>query len=486
MPEGKPLNREPALQELISSFMTPVTEGYDRNHSVLPELNGDTHRVRIDGAVKRSLELSVSDLQNDFEQHDVVCALQCAGNRRNTMRVKIKEVQGINWFDAAVMNCKWTGPRLRDVLDRAGISLNTNENEASHVAFACNSATCEDDTWYGASIPLTRALREDADVLLALKMNDEPLTKAHGYPVRVVTPGIAGARAVKWLDHITVQTQESENFYQQHDYKVLPPEATDAESASKFWAGVPPVQEMPVNSTIATPVEGSTAQRDAAGCITVAGYALPSGDDGPVVKVEVSADAGDHWIEAELLHGEGEGKWSWKLWKCQLPISTGFSKIIHCRATDAAGNTQPERSQWNLRGVCYNGYGEVTGLTVNSVPFARLVELSGPALRSFGVLGAWPPGSLDNRNFLVLWRVPSVTATPLDAAAVATSPPAGPARASMGTNSLKNSSSLIDALDEPGREPVDDAEGEARPGELGMYAGAGPTVVTGCGGLLLK
>ncbi|KAK0366682.1 hypothetical protein LTR33_010073 [Friedmanniomyces endolithicus] len=348
MPEGKPLNREPALQELISSFITPVTEGYDRNHSVLPELNGDTHRVRIDGAVKRSLELSVSDLQNDFEQHDVVCALQCAGNRRNTMRVKIKEVQGINWFDAAVMNY------------RAGTSLDDNEYEVSHVAFACNAAACEDDTWYGASIPLARALREDADILLALKMNDQPLTKAHGYPVRVVTPGIAGARAVKWLDHITVQTRESENFYQQHDYKVLPPEATDAESASKFWSIVPPVQEMPVNSTIATPVEGSTVQRDKAGCVTVAGYALPRGDDGPVVKVEVSADAGHHWIEAELLRGEGEGKWSWKLWKCQLPISTGTSKAIYSRATDAAGNTQPERSQWNLRGVCYNGYGEVT------------------------------------------------------------------------------------------------------------------------------
>ncbi|KAK0898003.1 hypothetical protein LTR91_018496 [Friedmanniomyces endolithicus] len=581
MPEEKPLNREPALQELISSFITPVTEGYDRNHSVLPALDGDTHRVRINGAVKRSLELSVSDLQNDFVQHDVVCALQCAGNRRNTMRVKIKEVQGINWFDAAVMNCKWTGPRLRDVLDRAGISLDAHEKETSHVAFACNAATCEDDTWCGASIPLARALREDADVLLALKMNDQSLTKAHGYPVRVVTPGIAGARAVKWLDHITVQTRESENFYQQHDYKVLPPEATDAESASKFWDVVPPVQGMPVNSTIATPVEGTTIELDTAGCVTVAGYALPSGDDGPVVKVEVSADAGHHWIEAELLHGEGEGKWSWKLWKCQLPTSAGTSKTLYSRATDAAGNTQPERSQWNLRGVCYNGYGEVTDLTacglrlgvkvssktsheaiherqvrkfgvfaedgysgnrevtrrylgdhyhhycqderlypfpqlhgcsvaltlsvlfnhastepaprrpllsVSSapVPFARLVELSGPALPSFGVLGAPPPGSLDNRNFLVLWRVPSVTATPLDAAAVATSPPVGPTRVFMGRNNLKKSSCPIDVRDDPGREPVDLAEAEARPGEIGMCDGAGSVLATGCGGLLLK
>ncbi|KAK3117214.1 hypothetical protein LTR53_001641 [Teratosphaeriaceae sp. CCFEE 6253] len=366
MPElpEEPLNREPAIQDLMASFITPVKDGYDRNHGMLPELDGKTHRVRIDGSVDKPFELSVADLQDGFEQHDVVCALQCAGNRRHTMRVKIKEVQGIDWFDAAVMNCKWTGPRLKDVLERAGISLNSSEQSTSHVAFACNAGPCQDDTWYGGSIPLSRALREDADVLLALKMNDQPLTKEHGYPVRIVTPGIAGARAVKWLDHITVQQRESENYYMQHDYKVLPPEATDVESASKFWGVVPAVQEMPVNSTIATPQEGATVERDSNGDVTVSGYALPSGDTGPVVKVELSGDGGESWTDAELLHGEGEGKWSWKLYQCKLRLPAGSGKTIHSRATDAAGNTQPKRSEWNLRGVCYNGYGEVTDLTV--------------------------------------------------------------------------------------------------------------------------
>ncbi|KAK3640488.1 hypothetical protein LTR56_011826 [Elasticomyces elasticus] len=349
MPElpDKPLNREPAIQDLIASFITPVKEGYDRNHGMLPELDGRSHRVKVEGAVRKVLELSILDLQNDFEQHDVVCALQCAGNRRHTMRVKIKEVQGIDWMDAAVMNCKWTGPKLKDVLERAGVSL--DQNAEAHVAFACNATLCQEDTWYGASIPLSRALRDDADVLLALKMNDEPLTKEHGFPVRIVTPGIAGARAVKWLDCITVQTQESTNFYQQHDYKVLPPEATDAESASKFWGVTPAVQEMPVNSTISNVEEGGTLERDAHGFVTISGYALPSGDDGPVVKVEVSSDGGESWVQAELLHGEGEA---------------GSTRTFYSRATDAAGNTQPQRSQWNLRGVCYNGYGEAADVTI--------------------------------------------------------------------------------------------------------------------------
>ncbi|EMC93949.1 hypothetical protein BAUCODRAFT_215892 [Baudoinia panamericana UAMH 10762] len=366
MPElpEQPLNREPHLQDLVSKFLTPVDEGYDRNHGIHPNIDGSTHVVTIDGSVHRELKLLVKDLQNDFKQHDVVCALQCAGNRRHTMRTKIHEVQGIDWFDGAVMNCKWTGPKLRDVLERAGIALGDAEKQTAHIAFACYSTPCQEDTWYGASIPLSRALREDADVLLALKMNGQRLTVGHGYPVRVVTPGIAGARAVKWLDRITVQMKESENHYMQYDYKVLPPDATDSESAKKYWGTTPAIQAMPVNSTIALPTGGSSVERETDGYITVKGYAVPSGDDGPVVKVEVSADGGINWTDAELLSHQDEGKWSWKLWRCKLQIPSGSARTIYSRATDAAGNTQPKRSQWNLRGVCYNGYGEAADITV--------------------------------------------------------------------------------------------------------------------------
>jgi len=365
MPElpEPPLNREPELDHLIQSFIT-YEHGYDRNHGTHPHIDASTHRVQVDGAVDKPLDLSISDLRNDFPQHTVVCALQCAGNRRHTMRTKLKEVQGIDWTDAAVMNCKWSGPRLKDILERAGITNDSDSSSAAHVAFACYSTPCQEATWYGASIPLSRALRPDADVILALSMNDAPLTVAHGHPVRVVTPGIAGARAVKWLDRITVQASESENHYMQRDYKVLPPEAVDSESASQFWGKVEPVQEMPVNSTIAVPKEESTVKADAEGRIEMAGYALPSGEDGPVVKVEVSVDGGGTWIEAELLRYEGESKWSWKLWRAKVKVPPGSARTLYSRATDAAGNTQPRRSEWNLRGVCYNGYGEAAGIMV--------------------------------------------------------------------------------------------------------------------------
>ncbi|KAI7540171.1 sulfite oxidase-like protein [Hortaea werneckii] len=365
LPE-KPLNREPSVQELTSTFLTPTDSAYDRNHGILAHLDADNHHVRVDGAVDRILELSIADLKTGFPQHDVVCTLQCAGNRRHTMRTKIQEVQGVDWQDAAIMNCQWRGPRLKDVLARAGITLSPQEQATAHVAFACYTAPCEDEAWYGASIPLTRALRDDADVLLATSMNGSPLTPKHGFPVRVVTPGIAGARAVKWLDRITVQRRESGNFYMQHDYKVLPPEVTDSQEAEGYWGIIPPVQEMPVNSSISIPAEGSTAQRGGDGCITVAGYAVPSGDDGPVTRVEVSADGGESWTAAELIRHPEAGKWSWQLWEARVrvPEGRGEKTTLYSRATDQAGNTQPKVSQWNLRGVCYNGYGEAADVRI--------------------------------------------------------------------------------------------------------------------------
>lgn len=359
-----PLNREPDLQSLISSFITTKDlKPYDRNHCPHPSISARNHRVKVDGLVSNSISLSIVDLQNNFTQHEVTCALQCAGNRRHTMRTLLKEVQGLDWFAGAVMNCSWKGPRLRDVLSRTGLDVSESDAETAHVAFACNAVPCQDDDWYGASIPLSRAMREDADVILALEMNGEPLTVEHGFPVRVVTPGLAGARAVKWLDHITVQKEMSSNHYMHFDYKVLPEEAVDSESAKKYWESTPPVIEMPVNSVVAVPADGSTVQTDADGLAVVKGYAVPSGDDGPVVRVEVSSD-GENWVDAQMSAHPGESKWSWTLWEARLRLERGEGKAVFSRATDKAGNMQPRHSQWNLRGVCYNGYGEARDLTV--------------------------------------------------------------------------------------------------------------------------
>ncbi|CAI6307837.1 unnamed protein product [Periconia digitata] len=368
----EPLNREPELDKLISSFLTQHGQAYDRNHGPIPHISADIHRVGIYGLVKKELSLSISDLQS-LPQHTVICALQCAGNRRHTMRTKLKEVSGIDWFDGAVMNCAWTGPLLVDVLEKAGVDVSEEKRPDAHVAFSCFQTPTQEDEWYGASIPLSRALDPNASILLALEMNGGPLPANHGGPLRVVTPGIAGARSVKWLDRISVQMQESNNFYQRHDYKILPPQAETKEEADQWWDKVDALQDMPVNSVIAIPSPETTVSLDDEGLTEVKGYALPSGGDGPIVKVEVSGDEGKTWTEASLLKyddshtmfkGVAELKWAWALWTAKVRVEKGKGRRIWSKATDQSGNTQEKDVEWNYRGVAYNGYGEVDDLEI--------------------------------------------------------------------------------------------------------------------------
>ena len=171
-------------------------------------------------------------------------------------------------------------------------------------------------------------------------MNDRPLTAEHGYPVRVVVPGVSGCRSIKWLNSITIQSEESKNLYQRYDYKRLPPEATNKEAAKKYWDITPALQDMPVNSVIGRPQTGETIELSPSGTIEAKGYALPQGAYGPIVKVEVSVDNGRTWTVAELLSSNKESRWSWVLWKANIRIAKGKKNSILSRATDAGGNMQ--------------------------------------------------------------------------------------------------------------------------------------------------
>lgn len=128
------------------------------------------HTVIVDGLVSRPLKLTSESLMKDFPQHVVICALQCAGNRRHTMRHRLKEVCGVDWNDGAMMNCAWEGPRLRDILLAAGVEDKQNVSLSKHVQFASYGTKTQDDDWYGGSIPLERAMSIDMDVILAVKV----------------------------------------------------------------------------------------------------------------------------------------------------------------------------------------------------------------------------------------------------------------------------------------------------------------------------
>lgn len=337
-----PLNAEPPLDQLRARFVTPNEWFYIRNHGEIPQPDGASFRLAVNGMVERPLELSLDRLLNDFPKRTVMATLECAGNRRQEL-IEHAPIPGETpWQAGAIGNAFWSGVPLKEVLNAAGIRLG-----AQYVAMQG-----ADDVWrkeqnvgFGGSIPLTKAL--SGEVLLAYEMNGKPLEPAHGFPLRVITPGYIGARSVKWLTQITVQASPSQNYFQAHAYQLFPPHTT-AETAD--WNAGLQLGELAVNCVICSPRGGESVS----GQVPVEGYAVTGGDR-RIARVDVSADEGATWSVATLT--QGDQPFVWTLWQTQLELSPGAHTIL-ARAMDTAANTQPERVNhiWNFKGYMHNAW----------------------------------------------------------------------------------------------------------------------------------
>ncbi len=251
---------------------------------------------------------------------------------------------------------------LRDVLLEAGIREDYPDTQ--HVQFEGYDKDIAGEH-YGASVPIDIAMREGGDVLLAYEMNGEELPRDHGYPVRVVVPGVVGARSVKWLKTITISKDECQSFFQKKDYKTTSPSAK--------WEGFDfcsgdayPIYFSPVQSAVCYPKEGSSLD-NGEDEITVKGYAFSGGGNG-ILRVDVSIDNGVTWQTADLQPSEKQKShknWAWTRWEATIQIPSGENRPkslqIYCKATDTSHNVQPERisSIWNLRGFLNNSWHKI-------------------------------------------------------------------------------------------------------------------------------
>lgn len=344
-----PLNAEPPLDRLCAAFITPAADFYIRTHGTIPRLDAGAHRLRLEGQLARPLELDMAALQRDFAPHTVTASLQCAGNRRAELAA-VGPVEGAPWDAGAIGTAAWTGVRLADVLAAAGCDLDA----PLHAAFEAADEVALDGrhVGFGGSIPLAKA--RSPEVLLAFAMNGRPLRPEHGFPLRVVAPGVVGARSVKWLRTIRVQDHPSDNPYQQQEYRLLP--------QGQASVGAPPeaglmLQDLPLNAAICTPAHGAiqgtiSGATLPAGPVRLAGYALAGGR--AIARVELTADDGRSWHAATLAQQPGEpagNPWAWTLWQASLDLPAGEHEVA-VRAWDTAAQTQPERleSVWNHKG----------------------------------------------------------------------------------------------------------------------------------------
>ena len=325
--------------EYFNTWLTPVPHFFVRNHMHEPaELNAKDWRLTVGGEVEKPVTLNLTELAK-IEMHAVVNTLECAGNGRSLYR---PQVPGVQWGKGAVSTARFSGPRLRDILQRAGM-----KSTGKHVMFRGLDEVPGKVPPFIRSIPIEKAM--DSDTLIATHMNGVPLTKHHGFPARALVPGWVGAASIKWLTEIKVlETEFSGNFmspgYRFPNQPVKPGDTVKPEDTH-------PLTGLNVKSVISAPSDGSNVK---AGTVHVHGVAWAGEAD--IVKVEISTDGGAGWNAAKLGHEQAH--YAWRLWNYEWKAKGGDYAILS-RATDSQGRTQPATAVWNPSGYLFNAPDQV-------------------------------------------------------------------------------------------------------------------------------
>jgi len=339
--------------DLLTSYLTPNDLFFVRHHwqpPVAPDPR--SWRLVVDGEVTTPLALSLAELKR-LPATSVTCVLQCAGNGRS---LQTPRVPGVQWGQGAVGNARWTGVRISDLLERAGL-----EPSALHLhTFGADAPPAKVPPFH-RSLELTKA-REDA--LIAYAMNGEPLPALHGAPARLVVPGWAGDHWMKWVTRISAQAEPQHGFFMDVAYRY--PRAPGAPGMSFPPDQLAPVTELLVKSNFtAVPSQARPGSTQ-----TLRGFAFSGAPD--IAKVEVSDDDGATWMPAtlDLRHDP----FAWRLWSFRwTPALAGRARLV-VRATDSHGSVQPREPVWNQSGYLSNGWHGVDVEVSNAAAAPRQVS----------------------------------------------------------------------------------------------------------------
>lgn len=332
----RPLDLETPVDRLDSEF-TPNEWFFVRNHFGEPAVNPAGWTVTFDGLFENQKNLKLSEIFGQFERVERPAVAMCAGNGRALFK---PNVPGIMWERGAVGQALWGGIRFADLAKAMGL-----KPEAKHLIFETGDTPPTDKTPpFTRSLPLERLLQDD--VILADRMNGEPLPLLHGGPLRLVVPTWTANHWVKWIRRVTASANESPAFFQQTGYKFptekLPPEVAPKPEQLKS------VTELFVKSQITSHTSGTTAK---AGQLTIRGLAWTG--SGTITKIEVRAGADQPWQPAKITSKQViEG--AWVRWETAIDLPRAGTWQVASRASDSKGRTQPDEPFWNRSGYLYN------------------------------------------------------------------------------------------------------------------------------------
>ena len=322
-----------------NSVITPTNRLFVRNNVAPPAeadlmKEPDSWTLEVSGVAKPR-SFTVAELKT-LGLAAVPMVLQCSGNGRAWFPHK---PSGTQWTVGAAGCVIFTGVPVKALLEAVGgmtdgmVYMTSTGGETIPQGLDPNTIRVE------RSVPISAI----EDAILAWEINGQALPLAHGGPLRLVVPGYTGVNSIKYIKHLAFTKEQSPAKIQQTSYRWTPVGEKPSPSQDSIW-------ELPVKSWINFPSDPN--QPVAAGRVQISGIAM--GGMSAAKSIEVSVDGGKEWKKAEFV-GPDLGKYAWREFVFSADLAAGTHELA-CRATNEAGDTQPEARRENNRGYINNSW----------------------------------------------------------------------------------------------------------------------------------
>jgi DMSO/TMAO reductase YedYZ molybdopterin-dependent catalytic subunit len=339
----RPLNAE-TPEHLLDEPVTSYANFFIRNNGGVPDPVADPRawKIRIDGEVNTPLDLTLGELESRFPMVTRQLQMECGGNGRALFA---PQTRGNQWGNGAISNGEWTGVRLRDVLQAAG--LKDSARFTGH--FGADPHLSGDPNRAAISRGMRIEKARDEDTLIVFRMNGQPIPQVHGAPVRLLVPGWPGSLSQKWLTRVTLLAQPHRGQGMGGtSYRV--PVRPIVPGSNNNGADFTDMESMPVRAILSSHAHGA---RLPAGTRSLDLRGAAWAGDLTVRAVHASVDFGATWTEMQVAAPANRHAWQRWTGRVALP-SDGYYEIWY-RATDSEGRMQPHQAaNWNPQGYGAN------------------------------------------------------------------------------------------------------------------------------------
>src|SRR5579859_7529791 len=298
----------------------------------------EKYRLAVRGHVNTPLSLTINEILRDLPRFEIAAVAQCAGNSRIYTQPR---VPGAQWANGSMSNAMWTGVRLKDVLDRAGVKAG-----AIQVRFGgMDEPVMSGAPKFMKSITIDHA--RDGEVMLAFGMNGQQLPLLNGFPLKLIVPGWCAVYWIKMLNDIEVLDQPDTNYWTSTGYRLPDTPHGTIKPGDKGYSLVSVTRNVPrsfitnISAGDKLPVGKPSEARG-----------IAFGGDCGVSRVDLSIDGGKTWLETQL--GKDEGKYGFRRWATHFTLPAPGQHTLKIRCTNTKGEAQPSVEVWNPSGYMIN------------------------------------------------------------------------------------------------------------------------------------